>query len=242
MTNWHISETHGKYRLKVSTTDQVFNFEISDDKVGITLSGGIDSAVFLQTIAQFLSDTGQNHVSVIPFHGMENLRPDTVGSVQSICDYTHSHYPDLNLQDLVVFPVYSEIVYSKKKKGLDEQGKVPQMNAFYDLYELPEIIMAMNCLPEKHILDEWGCNYYSIDRLRRDRDVYEVFDNFRYYKPIVNCDKRMTKALFDYLELDDELLEMTSSCTGFPSETEYYTKPCGKCYHCQEKKWAFGKL
>lgn len=218
--------------IRISTFSDI-EFKLTEDVVGVTLSGGIDSAVMLRYLSTEFPD-----VTFIPFHGMENLRPQTVEAVQRILD----HIPSPNIEDMVVYPIYSKVVYSEKKRGMDEQGKVPQMNDFYNSYGLQEIVMAMNCLPNKEVLSQWGCDYYSPDRMRRDRPIYERFDNFHYYKPIVNHDKRITKELFDYLGLDDDFLSLTSSCTGFPHETNYYTKPCGKCYHCHEKSWVFGKL
>lgn len=226
--------------------DQSIKFSLPKGTVGFTLSGGLDSTTLLAFACKYISEYNlEDSITIQPFHALENLRPNTVVDVENILEIIRKKYPSVKIKDLIIYPVYSSVVYSEKKKGLDEQGKVPQMNDFYDNYckenDISCIVMAMNCLPRKEILDEWNCSYYSQNRLERNRPILVEFDNFHYYQPMVNVDKRMTAAMFEFCQLPKSIVDMNTSCTGFPSETDYYSKPCGKCYHCMEKKWAFGK-
>lgn len=242
--------TNGRSTTPIKTFSfggQSIEFNLPLGTVGFTLSGGLDSTTLLAFACEYIDQYDlMDSITIQPFHGLENLRPNTVIDVENILEIIQKKYPSVKINDLIVYPVYSEIVYSEKKQGPDEQGKVPQMNAFYNQYckdnDISCIVMAMNCLPEQYILDEWGCKYYSKDRMRRDRAEIVLFENFCYYQPMVNVDKRLTAAMFKYCQLPDSIVDMNTSCTGFPDETDYYQKPCGKCYHCMEKKWAFGKL
>ena len=38
------------------------------------------------------------------------------------------------------------------------------------------------------------------------------------------------------------LFPYTASCTGDAETTNNFTMPCGKCFWCYEKKWAFNMI
>jgi 7-cyano-7-deazaguanine synthase in queuosine biosynthesis len=67
-------------------------------------------------------------------------------------------------------------------------------------------------------------------------------------QPMINVDKRMVAYLYDMYGVND-LLNLTRSCEELPgdkltaSELELFKKtPCGMCWWCLERKWAFGKF
>ena len=59
-----------------------------------------------------------------------------------------------------------------------------------------------------------------------------IVNNYsKYENPFGTFDKRATVFLYTLLGIND-LLELTRSCPVLIPE------PCGRCFHCQERKWA----
>lgn len=71
-------------------------------------------------------------------------------------------------------------------------------------------------------------------------------DGQRFYHPFVNVDKRFVAAMYKKYNVED-LLDLTRSCEAIPSEDapfdpNFEKTPCGHCWWCLERKWAFGRL
>ena len=57
-----------------------------------------------------------------------------------------------------------------------------------------------------------------------------------------HVDKRFTAQVYKDLFLLETLFPLTRSCLNKDTEkTDYHEKPCGECYWCEEKFWAFGQ-
>lgn len=67
----------------------------------------------------------------------------------------------------------------------------------------------------------------------------------------MNVDKKFIADQYKKFNLERELLSLTRSCEARPhhfgynktiqgAELAHFEKPCGKCWWCLEKKWAFG--
>jgi len=60
--------------------------------------------------------------------------------------------------------------------------------------------------------------------------------------PWKNFTKKDLANLYEVHDLLDTLFPLTRSCEGEAEETMNFTKHCGRCWWCQERMWAFGKL
>ena len=81
-------------------------------------------------------------------------------------------------------------------------------------------------------------NFYDVAERRRDRRDNNPF-MVKLYQPLMNVDKKFVAGVYKDHKLMDTLYPFTSSCVGSERDTEYFTKGCGKCFWCNEKKWAF---
>ena len=75
-----------------------------------------------------------------------------------------------------------------------------------------------------------------------DRPI-ESWGGFAYYiNPFFNINKKDVSRMYDENGLTDKLFPLTRSCEGSDYETGNYTHHCGKCWWCEERLWAFGRL
>ena len=62
--------------------------------------------------------------------------------------------------------------------------------------------------------------------------------------PWYNVNKKFIAEQYKKFNLLDDLLPLTRSCENRPAKPviidQFETEPCGKCWWCLEKKWAFG--
>lgn len=79
-----------------------------------------------------------------------------------------------------------------------------------------------------------------------EADVQTFFDegDRAFYTPFKPVDKKFISSMFRQYDVMD-LFDITRSCETIPT-TEHYdpnfeNKPCGRCWWCLERKWAFGR-
>ena len=61
------------------------------------------------------------------------------------------------------------------------------------------------------------------------------------YQPFCLVNKLFVKGVHEAHGILEEIFPLTGSCTAGPSQTDFWTKPCTRCFWCKEKHWAFGK-
>jgi 7-cyano-7-deazaguanine synthase in queuosine biosynthesis len=192
--------------------------------VGITVSGGADSAVLLYTLLKN---------SVQPVH-IYSFLSDTKGAVVE-------PYVDRVVAKCVELAGNSNIVHHKERittqtpkvlaltlKERIEQGEISI--AYYGSTKFPpsDVINTFNEKLDEELLDTRGAGI--------DRDVY-VFNNY-IYRPFINLDKKDISKLYSSLDLLDSLYPLTRSCENIYSPDRH----CGKCFWCEERHWGFGYL
>jgi hypothetical protein len=98
------------------------------------------------------------------------------------------------------------------------------------------ILTGMTANPPVEEQHKYG--FYDIAERRRDRRDNITLTGI-HYQPLMNVDKKFVAGIYKDHKLMDTLYPFTSSCVGSERDTEYFTKGCGKCFWCNEKKWAF---
>jgi hypothetical protein len=95
---------------------------------------------------------------------------------------------------------------------------------------------------------QWGV----LEDVERKRGTNVIKDTVRYFtetennieyeffelKPFFNIDKKVVANLYKENNLLETLFPLTRSC----EDRTYLKGHCGKCWWCEERMWAFGKL
>ena len=83
--------------------------------------------------------------------------------------------------------------------------------------------------------------YDNLEEHRRGENVEKILESPArdHMRPLYQINKRFIADVFRQFDLTETLFPMTWSCEGEADQTNDYTVPCGQCWWCWERKWAF---
>jgi 7-cyano-7-deazaguanine synthase in queuosine biosynthesis len=229
-------------KLYDNKSKQEINFFIPDQykSIAVNCSGGADSSILLYTIVKFLEENNRNDtkVSVLTCANDRKGRWNAKHAssvINFIIEKTktrliNSHFVYYrDVQDVKYFHEVEFGLFKNKKIDLVISGVTanPTEEAIVE-----NINKELVNLKDEALLDRNGTNH----------ETWNHNNDANWYTPFVNVDKRFISHLYSYFNVED-LFSLTRSCEDFNAEnTNNYTEPCGKCWWCLERKWAFDRF
>lgn len=239
-------------------SDQMVEIEIPDGvkRIACCVSGGADTALLLYILGKYVIENKRD-ITILPFH----ICYMDIPAFRECLDVIYKVRELLNCDDKVIENPHFEIFTHKASQFIPEwiqanfldKGIVDQ---FYSGLTMNPKVGKFNKLARGR------SGEMSIPRRPLFREQFVTDEDFKksiendcplphpkypdnfpvYYleSPFVNVDKRFIAEMYDLFNIKDELFPLTRSCVGGFLKTEGFTEPCGECYWCEEKLWAFG--
>jgi len=230
-----------------SFEDQNINFDIPDryKKIAINLSGGADSAILMYLVVKYLIKKERSNTEVNALTCANDLKHrwnarKSADVINYILDKTQ--FDQFNMH----------YTYYRKEQNQTHVLGIPQQ--LFEDKKIDLVVTGLTSNPKNLALVEdingkiVNLNETGLSEriaLSKLKPCFWTVNNTTYYTPFVNVDKRFISFLYKEFEAD-ELLQLTRSCEDIP-DTAYYNRdfennPCGKCWWCLERKWAFGEF
>ena len=252
-----------------------FNFDYrtwlakqNSNKMGISISGGADSAIGFYLMAKYLP----NDIELVPWSMYEKVsgkvdqsRPYTIHAAEDVVEWVKTNLPEANIGKHIKLefdrndeaelayvqanPIPDDDIYHPQWRVKDK-GRVKMnqstklMMDSYNKGEIGVIINFRTFNPPQDFLDE-----ISVE-LKHTKFHYEPRRSVkvtlkeklapRIYRPFLNVDKKFIAELYKQENLMETLFPLTESCIGFSSDTNGFSEPCRQCFWCVERYWAFG--
>lgn len=227
--------------------DQSIEFDIDPKykRLAVNCSGGADSSILLFMVAKFIKDKNflDTKISVLTcsndFKHRWNAR-----KAADVINYT--------INKLEFNPFDMHYAYYRDKQDTKYFREV-EFSLFKD--NRTDLIISgitSNPLGDDIIIKDANGKQVNLHETGLgDRNTGGLAPTFVtgldgcWYLPFINVDKRFVASMYKQYDIMD-MLDLTRSCEAVPKHTEYKsefeTKPCGTCWWCLERKWAFGKF
>jgi hypothetical protein len=239
--------------LKSKDKTQTVDFTIPKKykKILINVSGGADSALLLYLTIKYLKNNGMDDVEVNAMTCANSAKGNW--NARKAADVIHhvitrSEFENFNMhysfyRDEQQANYFNEVFEDLLRKGV------------FDLFMHGT---TANPLESTIVINSKGIPIDLREKALPDRDkknydlLYEnIVDGIEYgmANPWYNVDKRFIADQYDIFNLRDDLLPITRSCefrlenAGIKkllNNDEFENTPCGVCWWCLERKWAFG--
>lgn len=209
-------------------------------KIGLSLSGGCDSALLLFYMCKVITEEKRD-ITIVPFTGIDITRPTNIWNVEEILVLMKEKFPKVNIENVVTFK-YTTRTSTKERcnKKVEHRRAEKQMinDGLFTIMFGGRTANPTHDEAEKH-------NLLQNREAQRDRENPEIQSKElaitrRLYRPWIEIDKRWIAAEYYKNNLMDDLYPITASCIGREVPTNFFTKPCKTCWWCREKLWAFG--
>lgn len=241
--------------MNITYGNQTIDFKCPD-KVLLSLSGGLDSASLFYLICYHFPDT-----EIVPYTGQDVTAPMDYECARDVLQYMKETFPTVNIKDHDVYkfdimdPEWREYAASKREEEMvtladgTKIDKCPKLSGLVKILMLrsntkrlcevyPDYVILTGMTANPPVEEQHKYGFYDVaERRRDDKSISPWFKQM--YQPYVNVDKKFVAGIYKDHNLMETLYPFTSSCVGSERDTEYFTKGCGKCFWCNEKKWAF---
>ena len=205
-------------------------------KIGINLSGGVDSALVMFMTCRELVER-KSDATIIPITGVDRKRPTNIWNAREIVDLMKELFPSVSFGE-------HQVDYYNKSF---EKDKVNHHKAHEERLREEKIIDVLfhgrSANPPEDVAKENNLLFKREERRDRHghkRVPYHERHDRPFYCPLEYLDKRFVAEMYEQFNLMDNLFPITASCVEYAEKTDYFTKPCKECWWCREKKWAFG--
>ncbi len=225
---------------------QTIDFDIDPKfkKIGVNLSGGADSAILFYMVCEYLKANNRLDTKVSIMSCANDLKHRwNVRKAADVINYTidkldfnpvdihYSYYRDK--QDVKYFHEVELQLFADKRVDLIISGITanPQVAASVENSRGELVEMSDGALPVRDATDVTERHHSGAGH--------------DFYTPFVNVDKRFVAAMYNHYGVLDELFPLTRSCEAIPRvdfDPDFENSPCGTCWWCRERKWAFGKF
>jgi len=214
-------------------------FNSNTNKIGIHISGGLDSALLFWMLCKFTNDLERYDLQIYPCHARDinhQLRNTTI-MTKNIINIVSNQFPKVDIQKLTMGAFCSHI---DKRKVV--WSKTPE-NKLRTNHGVDWIIDARNMNFSEEEAIQFGIDINSPPWTLRDdkRDPHRILTGIdtiedpERISPFYNCNKITIRMLYEKYGLMDTIFPLTCSCIETVKKS-----PCEECYWCIEKKAAFG--
>lgn len=204
-------------------------FPIYPGPIGISLSGGADSAVLLYILMQ----NTQDPIIAYTWSSKEKSR-QTAYHAHDVISYCIDHTGNSNIEQRTIFvdeqnphEVFNYLVEQKNKNIVNK--------VYLGTTQHPPDNIAQTFNGR---IDPWT---YEDRRSGHTRDI----EPYPYVIPFRNHNKKDIFNLYAELNLVTDLYPLTRSCENVELAQQFpkpFNEHCGVCWWCEERHWAFGKL
>ena len=199
------------------------DIDIADGVIGASISGGADSAILAYILAKYAP--GQlKFYSYVTEQKFRRVEKSATRVVNKVIELTGNNNISHQLQ------YFDTQDHFKLMTFLMNKVLTKQVDIMYlAVTETPpiEIINSFNDSMEGPIFD-----------IRDPSIIKNVYTRNRMeYNPFRNINKRVIFNMYEELGVLDTLYPLTFSCESLDDVQEH----CGKCWWCEERKWAFGR-
>lgn len=195
-------------------------------RIGIKLSGGADSALVLFLSCTTITEEKLDVEYIQPFTVQLATKPWQFYYSQQVIDWMRERFPNIEIKPPL----------TNKAEVKTEYGPKQEEVILANISQIDVLLNGITANPPK----EESVHFHEWEWRDKDRDVRRVEKTFgmvpRMY-PVINFDKKKIAELYKDLDIMD-LFAVTRSCEGY----ERWDEHCGKCWWCDERKWAFGRL
>ena len=218
--------------------------------IGINVSGGADSALVTFLLCKLITDYNLDY-KIIPMTGIELNRPFNADSAEEIINIIRARWSNVSFAEHNFFEyIVPSDVHGRIRYDLKAEAHRSNELKLFDNGTIDIILAGISQnppwkdLPEDHPLrakrekDREANNGYLEKHLSggRERDGIKLL----YHRPLYKSDKKRVAELYHKYNMMDDIFPLTASCIGQAKATNFFTKPCKKCWWCHEKHWAFG--
>jgi len=221
-------------------------------QVLVSLSGGCDSAAAL-----YLCLTHFPEIQWIPYTCRDLNAPNDADSAIMFIEKMQKEFPNANLNNIEVFEFDDKdpanhadakycIKYYKRYKDMTTVGMTKMLlidritRKLMNEYDNPMRFDGMSKNPSEEEMIKHGFLEWSEPRRTHESNWATCFNQV--YQPFINVDKKfIADVYFQHPFMLKEIYPHTKSCTGSAWWTDNFTRVCGKCFWCHERRWAFGE-
>tara|TARA_B100000959_G_C14992263_1_gene628517 strand:+ start:3134 stop:3889 length:756 start_codon:yes stop_codon:yes gene_type:complete len=250
--------------MKLETYDktQSIDFFLPEKfkKIGLNVSGGLDSAFLLWLIVKFLKDNNRTDTEIVAVTIGQNdwgkRHWNSIVSAKVIDKVLRMHDPNVNNGHLNGKQSIVSTHFTYYRTSQDKtQANSMEPRLFNN--RLIDIIMSGKTANPPGDIDE------LLDGRDITRDLGNRGDDqilygktygitkSAYYTPFVNVDKRFIADQYKKFNLMNDLFPVTRSCERvgepegkiFTTEEDFFANSCKaeECWWCKERYWAFGR-
>lgn len=208
------------------------------NKVLLNLSGGTDSAALLFVLLEFLRTRNIILDEIRLLTGVDNYRPTSEWNATEIYLEFANQYPEQNITH-EIFHYWKN--GEKKKYHIEYEKELRDKEKFYAMYH------GRTANPpeqeQKKIEGMWEDKSRPAEReiTAEKNEQYHFWKNYFNAVPWEHIDKKfIAEIYFKNNFMKNTIYPITASCiSNSGKDTDYWQKPCKKCWWCKEKYWAF---
>lgn len=225
----------------IKNSQENINIDLPDNikNIGMKLSGGLDSSLMLYIICKYIQDENID-ATIIPITIEKQKVKFHFKFSKMVIDYCRKEFPKVKFGE------------HKKTEQYPNQGHNETQHIFVKKLIKDRIIdchflgITQNPPPDIIFKNSHGSILLGppeIERKQYQEQILEI-NNYYYYRPFINIDKKGICELYKKFNLMDSLFLLTRSCENeSKEETTNYSTHCGdNCWDCHERKWGFGKI
>jgi hypothetical protein len=195
--------------------------DIHSGKIGVSVSGGADSAVLLFILMKYAP--GPIHIFTCSSKEKNRVSPhialDVIGKCADLTGKQDIHHHTYFVE---------KQTYQTWINGLKPYIANKTVDIMYT---------GITALPPDHVLSTFNIRNDLYER-RNPNQIRPVYHAGNFYTPFFNLDKQQICEIYKELNILDELYPLTRSCEDLTLTVGH----CGQCWWCQERNWGFGKL
>lgn len=208
-------------------------FHTFEGNTGINVSGGADSALLLYLTMIGTSDT----IHIMTLGNSQRYRRNVVVAMQVV-------------ERCIQLTGNNNVVHHIHNCPVQNFEEIKKMYMTYiDNETLDVMTGAITANPPKDVTDT-----FILPVTENDRDPDEEYETlferegkYIWHLPFRNVDKSVIAEIYRDFNLMEDLFPYTRSCEFDPTVNNGTTVDpglghCGKCWWCEERKWAFGRL
>lgn len=200
------------------------NIKIPDSKIGLSISGGADSAILCYILMKY--STNHLHFFTTASLNKSNITVKHSSAVIERC---------IKLTNRSNVSHHIEYVQSMERENFFK-SLVDKVNAGI----VDVIYTGTTNIPNSIELQNFSKKLSPDIINRRNPAIVKSpysHDN-KIYHPFINIDKKTIKELYAHFNLLEDLFLLTRSCESM----SIFDRHCNECWWCEERQWAFEAL